>query len=216
MTEMDKMLEKVKKLLSLAGNNPSEEEAKAAAKKAQEIIAKYNLDLEDLPEGEKVSYKLLRAEHPNNNGYRGTLSCILAPNFRCKAIYIDGIVHFFGREGDVDTCTSVFNMIYKTMRRNGCRQERLARKEGRSAHGVANCYWSGFMAGLKDELGAQSKALAVVVPEDVNKSFHEKFPVLGSGRRYGARHTGYDSNAYHTGYSDGRSSMKKGELNPGE
>lgn len=212
MADMNKMLEKVQKLLALAGNNPSEEEAKAAAMKAQELIAQYNLDLSDLSSEEKVQYKLLKAEHPNNNGYRGALATIIAPNFRCKAIYIGTDIHFFGREGDVDTCVSVFNYLYKTMRTNGCRQERIARKEGRSARGVANCYWSGFMMGLKDELGSQSKALAIVVPEDVKDKFNERFPKVGVSNRLGTRQTGYDKGAYDRGYSDGRSSMKKGEL----
>lgn len=212
MTDMNKMLDKVQKLLALAGNNPSEEEAKAAAMKAQKLIAQYNLDLSSLSSEEKIEYKLLKAEHPNNNGYRGRLAAILAPNFRCKAVYLGTDVHFFGREGDVDTCVNVFNYLYKTMRTNGCRQERIARKEGRSAHGVANCYWLGFMNGLKDELGAQSKALAIIVPEDVKDKFTEKFPRAYVDNRMGVRHTGYDKGAYESGYTDGRNSMKKGEL----
>lgn len=212
MTDMNKMLDKVQKLLALAGNNPSEEEAKAAAMKAQTLIAQYNLDLSSLSSEEKIEYKLLRAEHPNNNGYRGRLAAILAPNFRCKAIYLGTDVHFFGREGDVDTCVNVFNYLYKTMRTNGCRQERIARKEGRSAHGVANCYWLGFMNGLRDELGAQSKALAIIVPEDVKDKFAEKFPKAGVNNRMGVRHTGYDKDAFDTGYTDGRNSMKRREL----
>lgn len=212
MTDMNKMLDKVQKLLALAGNNPSEGEAKAAAMKAQKLIAQYNLDLSALSAEEVIQYKLLRAEHPNNNGYRGSLASIIAPNFRCKAIYLGAQIHFFGREGDVDTCVSVFNYLYKTMRTNGCRQERIARKEGRSAHGVANCYWSGFMKGLKDELGAQSKALAIIVPEDVKDKFGEKFPKVGVANRMGVRHTGYDKDAYDSGYNDGRSSMRQGAL----
>lgn len=212
MTDMNKMLDKVQKLLALAGNNPSEEEAKAAAMKAQELIAKYNLDMSSLSSEEKIQYKLLKAEHPNNNGYRGALASIIAPNFRCKAIYIGTDIHFFGREGDVDTCVNIFNYLYKVMRTNGCRQERIARKEGRSARGVANCYWSGFMVGLKDELGAQSKALAIIVPEDVKDNFNKKFPSVGIDKRKGSRHTGYDKGAYDAGYIDGRCSMKKGEL----
>lgn len=38
-----KLVEKVKKLLKLAGNNPSQEEANAAYAKAQELIAEHNL-----------------------------------------------------------------------------------------------------------------------------------------------------------------------------
>lgn len=81
MTDMNKMLEKVQKLLALAGNNPSEQEAKAAAMKAQKLIAQYNLDMSALSSEEVIQYKLLKAEHPNNNGYRGQLAAILAPQF---------------------------------------------------------------------------------------------------------------------------------------
>ena len=212
MTDTNKMLEKVQKLLALAGNNPSEQEAKAAAMKAQKLIAQYNLDLSATSSEEVIQYKLLKAEHPNNNGYRGQLAAILAPNFRYKTIYLGTDIHFFGREGDVDTCVGVFNYLYKTMRTNGCRQERIAQKEGRNAHGVANCYWAGFMRGLKDELGAQSKALAIIVPEDVKDKFTEKFPHTGVNSRMGVKHTGYDKGAFDTGYTDGRNSMKKGAL----
>ncbi len=212
MTDTNKMLDKVQKLLALAGNNPSEEEAKLAAKKAQELIAQYNLNLSDLSSEETIQYKLLAAVHPNNNGYRGVLASIIAPNFRCKAVYIGNQMNFFGRQGDVDTCVEVFNYLYKTMRTNGCRQERIARKEGRSTHGVANCYWAGFMKGLKDELAAQSKALAIIVPTDVKDNFQERFPEARVDKRQGVKHTGYDRDAYNSGYSDGRSSMKRGEL----
>ena len=209
--DMNKLMEKVQKLLALAnGNNNSEDEAKAATLKAQRLIAEYNLDMSQL-NPEEIAYKLVRAVHPNNNGYRASLASILAPNFRCKCVFVGGVVHFFGREGEVDACTEIFNNLYVTMRRNGQRQEREARKEGRSTHGVANCYWTGFMKGLKDELDSQSRALMIIVPEDVKDKFAERFPTLGKFHG-GQRHTGYDSSAYNSGYSDGRNSMKKGQL----
>ena len=40
----EKIIKKVKNLLDLANNNPSENEAIAAALKAQELMAKYNID----------------------------------------------------------------------------------------------------------------------------------------------------------------------------
>ena len=42
----EKIMEKIKKLLALANNNPSEDEAMAAALKAQEMMAKYNIVLD--------------------------------------------------------------------------------------------------------------------------------------------------------------------------
>ena len=43
MESREKILEKIEKLLALAGNNPSENEAISAALKAQELMAKYKI-----------------------------------------------------------------------------------------------------------------------------------------------------------------------------
>lgn len=210
--DANKLMEKVNKLLALAGNNPSEEEAKSAALKAQELIARYNLDMSALGGEEKIQYKLIKATHPNNNGYRSTLAVTLAQNFRCRTVLIGQDIHFFGRDIDAQACTEVFNTLYVTMRRAGQRQERLARKEGRSAHGVFNSYVVGFLKGLKDELDSQSKALMIIVPEDVKDEFHKKFPNLAKGTRFGTRNNLSSSSAFRAGYSDGRNSMKTGQL----
>lgn len=52
-------------------------------------------------------------------------------------------------------------------------------------------------------------ALAIIVPEDVKDKFGEKFPKVGVANRMGVRHTGYDKDAYDSGYNDGRSSMRQ-------
>lgn len=46
--EIQKLLEKVEKLLRLASNNPNEQEAASAAAKAQELLAVYQLDMSAL------------------------------------------------------------------------------------------------------------------------------------------------------------------------
>lgn len=210
MTDMNKMLEKVRKLMALAGNNPSEQEAQAAALKAQELIAKYNLDMSK-ETGEKINYKFLQAVHSNNEGYRKPLAVAIADNFRCKAIVIGNMINFFGREGDVEACVEMFNYLYRVSHNIGLKLERQARKEGRNTHGVANSYWTGFIVGLKDALGAQSKALAIVVPEDVKQEFTKTFPNLRKGSG-GMRNTGLDKDAYNKGREDGKYSMGKRQL----
>lgn len=46
--EKQKVIEKVKKILALAEKNPNENEAVAAALKAQELMAKFNITENDL------------------------------------------------------------------------------------------------------------------------------------------------------------------------
>ena len=187
MTDMNKMLDKVRKLLALAGNNPSEEEAQAAALKAQELIAQYNLDLSQGCE-EKISYKLVQAVHSNNEGYRKPLAVAIA-----------------------EACAATFNYLYRVSHNLGLKLEREARKRGESTHGVANSYWRGFITGIQDALGEQSKALAIVVPEDVKDNFSKQFPNLRRSAG-GMRNTGFSSYAYGRGREDGRNSMGRRQL----
>ena len=58
MESREKILEKIEKLLALAGNNPSEKEAISAALKAQELMAKYNIELADL-EGKSLEQNIV-------------------------------------------------------------------------------------------------------------------------------------------------------------
>ena len=214
MTDMNKIVEKIQKLLALAGNNPSQEEAENAALMAQRLIAKYNVDMSQA-QGEKINYKLMQATHKNNNGYRSHLAVIVANNFRCKAILLGLDIHFFGREGDVDACVEVFNYLYRVSRSKAQKMEREARKAGRSTHGVANAYWSGFMAGLQKSLDKQCKALMIVTPQDVKDKFNERFANARSDGRFGQRSRGWDSSAYREGYNDGQTAMDRRSLTAG-
>lgn len=212
MTDMNKIVDKIQKLLALAGNNPSEEEAQAAALMAQQLIAKYNVDLNNLSGEEQIQYKLMKATHSNNEGYRSWLAVVIADNFRCKPILLGPIIHFFGREGDVDACVEVFNYLYKVSHNKGLKLEREARKAGKNTHGVANTYWKGFIAGLKESLDKQCKALMIVTPQDVKDKFQERFSHAKKSNRFGSRDTGFDRTAYEAGYSDGKSAMDKRSL----
>lgn len=206
MTDTNAMLNRVKKLLALANDTPFEAEARSAAKKAQELIAKYGLDLSQAT-GETVEYAVLPATHPNNNGYRTKLAVVLAGNFRCKCIMINNTVHFFGRKSDAEVCVEVFNYLYKVSRTLGAREERKARKEGRSTYGVANSYWDGFVRGLKADLDSQCKALMIIVPDDVKTEFSKKYPSTAAYKG-GARAFGFDYSAYSKGLEDGKHSMR--------
>lgn len=204
----EQLMNKVNKLLALAGNNPSQAEANAAFAKAQKLIAEYNLNMDEF-EDKKEEIVMMPCEHPNNNGYRTTLSVILGKNFRCRPIMCGGTVNFVGYKTDVQVCVQVFNYAYKVSRRNGQKLERQARKEGRSAHGIFNSYVRGFMAGIKEVLDEQCRALMIVVPSEVDKELKER-----SGGQYkgGMRHTGFDYGAYSSGQKDGRSHMKARQI----
>lgn len=164
----EQLVEKVKKLLALAGNNPNENEAQAAMLKAQKMIAEYNLEITDGEAKDEIT--TMAATHANNEGYRTRLGAILARNFRCEVFMHRNTVHFMGYEADVRVCTEIFNYAYKVSHNKGLRIERQYRKEGRSTKGVANAYWYGFCQGIQSVLDEQCRALMIVTPQEVTNA----------------------------------------------
>lgn len=204
----EKLIKKVQKLLALADNNSNENEAQAAYARAQELIAEYSLDMSKASD-KPIEIIMMQATHPNNNGYRKPLAAIIANNFRVKAFMQGNNVVFFGQKFDVEVAVEVFNHAYSYSRHRGLQIEYQARKEGRTARGLANSYWSGFMQGLKAILDEQCKALMIVTPEAVEKKWAEEMePGMRKGSG-GQRHTRFNSSAYSQGYEEGKEHMRK-------
>lgn len=209
-TKMERIADKIQKLLALAGNNPSEAEAKAALLKAQALMAEYNVDMEALQTGEKITYDLIVTKvkaHKFNN----TLGTILADAFACRIIIMGGInkIAFFGRSDNAKAVASAMEFTYTVMHKG---QRRVAKKNGvyhkEGQANFQNSYTLGFLYGLKTALDAQTVALAVVVPKDVNDAFAEKFPNIRKTKRSNTKEA-YGRREYEAGLRDGSSVMAR-------
>lgn len=204
----EKLIKKVQKLLALADDNSNENEAQAAYARAQELIAEYSLDMSKASD-KPIEIVMMKATHPNNNGYRKPLAVIIADNFRVKVFMQGNDVVFFGQKFDVKVAVEVFNHAYAYSRHRGLQLEYQARKEGRCSRGLANSYWTGFMQGLKAILDEQCKALMIVTPEAVEKKWAEEMaPTMRKGSG-GQRQTGFNADAYDKGYEEGKEHMRK-------
>lgn len=200
------LIERINKLLALAdtSRNNSEAEAQAAYRKAQALIAEYNLNMDELNE-DKEQIVLMPATHSNNEGYRTRLAMVLAQNFRCRVMMCGNTVNFLGYKTDAEICVKVFHSAYKLSHNRGLKLEREARKAGFSTRGVANSYWIGFCNGLKEILDEQCRALMIVVPTEVDKELKER---AGGTYKGGMRNTGMRIEQYMQGRQDGRDHMR--------
>lgn len=211
-TDITKIADKIQKLLSLAGNNPSEAEAQAALLKAQKLMAQYNIEQSQLT-GEQIQYSLEIAKIKVNPRSK-TASCIIADSFACKVIIHMGKLSFFGREDNAKAAKSALEYIHKVMERGmnrECREHGFESTAVAGASMVYNAYAAGFLRGLQEAMAAQTVALAVIVPQDVKDEFAKKFPHLRKARSTGMK-MGHYQDSYNRGQNDGKSAMGKRSL----
>ena len=208
MENREDILKKIDKLLALAGNNPNENEAISAALKAQELMAKHNIELAEVQGAEsgqeitKETYTPKKSSHYVSK-WKYSLSQIIAKNFCCKTYSLgrDAIV-FYGYEKDAKIAQQVFGFLFETGNKLADKYYRKCKKAGRETKGILNTYLSGFCAGIKEVLDKQCVALMVIVPKEVEESYQEYskgFRQISNKLR-----TSNDSRAYQDGKREGR------------
>lgn len=212
--DLTKIAEKIQHLLDkTVANGASENEAQAAILLAQKLMAKYNINQEDLGSGEKISYSLEPCKVRVNP--RSKWMCmVIADSFAVKAILSDSKICYFGRSTNVTAARSALEFAHKVMERGMtqvCRDHGLSGTTERGAAPIYNMYAKGFIQGLKQALDAQTVALAIVVPADVVTEFNNRFPNLRQGK---ASHwkVGNYQDAYNAGHHDGSQVMNKRSL----
>lgn len=208
----EKIISKIEKLLALAGNNPSEQEAQAAMLKAQKLMAEYNLDMaqfKDHPQEKKEAVvEYFKGYH--NTGWAISLARVISDNFRCNLLKARGYgLIFVGLKEDVAICKAVFTFASKTLDKNMMKLRRQYRKQGLSTDGISGDYASGFIAGLKakyqEQVEKNNWGLILVkdaLVEQKTKKIIDPKKKGTPGKQL--KHSG-DYDLYIKGYRDGKS-----------
>lgn len=199
--EDNKILDKIKKLLALS-KSPNEHEAQAAMLKAQELMAKYGMSVEESVETE-ITYTSTVAETSGNATFRAPLGAIIAKNFRCEVFLYDGCISFYGHSEDVPICKEVFEYAYKTIKRLSTKRYNEARSAGYETKGFYTQYQTAFLIALKDAFERQCTALMIVTPADVTESF-SKMSEDWRPRKMSIQNRGINVRAYQQGTRDGK------------
>ena len=202
----EKILTKIQNLLDLANNNPSENEAIAAALKAQELMAKYNIDSSAV-NTEEIEKEFFHAKYVDNGKHemkkwKVTLSAIIARNFCCRLYFSGPSVIFYGYKKDAQIAVEVFRFLYEAGNKFAVRYYAKCKKEGKNTHGVMNMYLQGFCAGIKEVLDRQCTALMIVVPKEVNESFETM--TAGWKHKNTSITVSNDQHVYNQGKIDGK------------
>lgn len=197
----EKMIEMIKKCFKLAENNPSREEAVAAALKAQELMARYKIeDVEIMTEVKEETIEAVVSQAGKGNKWKYRLGEVIARNFRCKCYFKGawGIV-FYGYKTDADIAKQVFEFLFDAGNRLARKQVWEYRKYGYSTRGIANSYCLGFLSGVQECLERQSTALMILVPEKVKTEYEAYTKSFGTKNTCFTAGMHVDADAYHAG-----------------
>ena len=179
MNDREKVIEKIKKVLNLSKNNPSEQEAESAALKVQKMMAEYHVSMADLESAEDTEdIAHVPVDVGLGNKWKSPLANIVSNNFRCKYYFYgrDKIV-FFGHKIDAEIAKETFLFLFKFGNKKAMNYYMKVKKQGVATKGVKNAYLVGYLLGIKDVLEKQSTALMIVVPKEVN----DKYELMISG-----------------------------------
>lgn len=158
-----KLIEKIQKLLSLSESS-NENEAKIAMLKAQELLIKHKLSLQEV-KNIRINNSKIKDDVTNISftkaKWKGKLAYLIAENFGCYSYYKTRRIHritFFGREEDVRVCNIVLEYAVDCIESTIKRLNREYIKNGYSTKGVGNDYAIGFIEGLKENFEKQKKS----------------------------------------------------------
>lgn len=212
MKSKEDIVEKIKGLLALGNEkrNDSDAEAKAALLKAQQLMAKYDISIEECEEQEEPEYSHEMCEHKWDYAYRIPLASVLAKNFRCMTYSRGKTIVFMGHPSDAKICKATFEYAYQFIQKRGNSIYNKKYAMGYPTKGVFNSYANGFIVGLKEAFDVQCTALAIVTPPDVINHFEE----ISKDWRCRS-HKGLEVNnfeVYSEGRRDGKSFMDKKQL----
>jgi hypothetical protein len=217
------IIEKIKKVLALASNNPSAEEGQTAMLLAQKMMIENKISMVDIEKSgiqQKDVNSISGVEAPTLKWWEKQLGIIIAENFKCITyIYTQRIasvvngkyvikrtktLKIVGLKDDAELTKQVLlyaievlkSSFKKYVRKNS---DRLFKK------GIKNQYIIGFLDGLKDKFAEQVKnngwGLVLVKDPIVNKTIEDL--KLEKGGKSTVITNGSESDRKN-GYNDGR------------
>lgn len=218
MEDKKQIIEKIKKIMALSENNPNQNEAIAAALKAQKLMAKFHIEESEL--GEELTESKIDSMECVVNGktqkWRLQLAVVLSKNFRCKIYLNNGNVTFYGYEEDVKICSEVFYSLYKIGVKLSDKLKRETRKESGTAKGIRNTFCMGYVAGIKSELEKQCTALMIVIPKEVNEEYNKMSMKMNFKYKSTSVKISSDRNVYNKGFQSGKDAVRQRGIEGGK
>lgn len=207
----EKIIDRIKKLLSLAGNNPNSAEAGAAALKAQELMAKHGVSVETCEDDIPEKIDIVTVQTDSGAKWKRSLATVIAQNFRCKTFtYGKKTIAFYGKETDAKAAMEVFNFLLHTGHKLAMKARADLKKQTGLGDGAYNSFALGFLHGVKEKLDEQCKALMIVIAPEVETEFAEF--IKGAKTSSNSFNQPINPNLFNRGKREGRDAMSSRQL----
>ena len=163
----EKILDKVRKVLKKAQNNPSVEEAEACMLLAQRLMAENSLSIHDVDiSGVGGVDKEVADISIMNKGrlmwWVKDLVRLIAENFRCKfyvrrSLYGDAQIRLLGLKEDVDIANELITYALKSIKFYSNQYVKDHKDSNFTVNQIRNSWYNGFLEGLKAKFKQQVK-----------------------------------------------------------
>jgi len=212
--QQETILTKVKKLLALAENNTSADESQNSFLKAQMLLLKHGLTMNDVAESDISNTKNVLNTSIDESSrmawWKKSLANIISNNFRCKSFTsfrtTNTRICIIGLEEDVNIATEIYNCAVRTIEHQSKMYVKLNKKNGKSA-GLKNDFIIGWLKGLEDKFKKQVESVKeyglILVKDALVVAEVEKMK-LRTGQRSKIT-ANRDENARSAGYRQGNS-----------
>lgn len=215
----DKIIDKIDKLLRLSRSD-NENEARAAMIKAQELIAKHNINRNELGQEEERQVVTMTSQAFREEWVQ-MLAGVIASNFRCRAVILTMYsgsfkIRFFGFYEDAAVCINIFQYAIKVIRKRfGTLRAIYENADRKFGGGEKFSYVTGFCAGLQKNFDEQKQndnqfALALMIPEEVN-NFVDRIPGVEQRNFQEPKQSRTHRLLLQNGYVDGKAFQNAGD-----
>lgn len=160
----DSIIEKVKRALALAKDNPNDSEGQTALTLAQRLMVKHDISMSEVSfnsnNGKNVMKKDV-TEHKRLRWWERQLASIISENFRCYYwwhTYSGGsVITFMGLEEDVELAKEVYSLSCEAVKyysKRFIKENNLSGSVGKTLQ-YKNDYIRGFLSGLSEKFEDQ-------------------------------------------------------------
>ena len=203
----ENIIKKIKNLMELAQDNPSDAEGQSALLMAQKLMLKHDIHLaqveaHDKPEKFETGEAIGRSASALR-WWEKDMAVVISTNFRCYVfqerdrITETSYIIFFGEKKDAEMAAKVYDAALMYLR---YRIKRLPDK----SPAYKNSYIRGFIFSLSNRFKKQVEeyGLMVLPKKEVLEDFHDRFQNLGKDKTKRPNHD-FDREAFEEGKSHG-------------